>query len=51
MKGEWLDWMIMWVFSNLCESDSMINMKKYIIKKKKKKGIKNYCSDFFRVEN
>jgi len=22
MKGEWLDWMILWVFSNL--SDSMI---------------------------
>ena len=23
MKGEWLDWMILWVFSNL--SDSMIH--------------------------
>ena len=24
VKGEWLDWMILWVFSNL--SDSMISM-------------------------
>ena len=24
VKGEWLDWMILWVFSNLSDSDSMI---------------------------
>jgi len=37
VKGEWLDWMVLWVFSNLCDS-TILNP----IKKKKKSGAVNW---------